>query len=247
MANYAETGSNAQAPYSGSGPFIAVLIAGSMGVLIALIVVPIWAPSLAGTLIGSSPKAYWYLSRGMAFVALGLLWVSMVLGLLITDKMARSWPGAPAAFAVHEYVSLLGLAFAMLHALILLGDRFINYRLIQLLLPFGSVNYHPVWVGVGQIAFYVWAIISASFYVRHHIGPKLWKLIHYASFFNFSIAVMHGLAAGTDSKLGWAQTIYWIFGGSVLFLTVYRIVLSLAGPEARPVPSRPAAPPPASS
>ena len=40
----------------------------------------------------------------------------MALGLGITNKMARLWPGAPAAFALHEYVSLLGLAFAVFHA-----------------------------------------------------------------------------------------------------------------------------------
>ncbi len=219
--------------YSRSGRMLAVMLAGSLGVLVAVLVVPIWAPSMAGTFLGANPKAYWYLSRGMAFVALGLLWLSMMLGLMITDKMAKSWPGAPAAFAIHEYVSLLGLAFAALHAVILVGDRYIKYQLVQILMPFASVNYHPIWVGVGQIAFYVWAVISVTFYVRHWIGPKAWKLIHYASFFNFIVAMMHGLAAGTDAKFAWAQAIYWILGGTVLFLTAYRVVAGLAGPEHR--------------
>jgi len=35
-------------------------------------------------MVGRRPKAYWYLSRGSAFAALGLLWLSMMLGLLIT-------------------------------------------------------------------------------------------------------------------------------------------------------------------
>jgi predicted ferric reductase len=230
--------------YSGSGPIMGLMVAASIGIMIGLIVLPVWAPNLASTLLGSSPKAYWYLSRGTAFVALGLLWLSMVIGLLITDKIARSWPGAPAAFATHEYVSLLGLAFAAFHALILLGDRYINYQLVQILVPFASANYHPVWVGVGQIGLYVWAIINASFYVRRSIGQGTWKVIHYASFFNFAIAVMHGLAAGTDSKYGSAQTAYWFFGGSVLFLTVYRVVSSLAGSERKlPAVSSGSAPP----
>ncbi len=219
----------------GLGSLISLLFAVGLGAVAALIVLPDWAPALTQTLIGTDPKAYWYLSRGSAFVALGLLWISMLLGLLITDKMARSWPGAPAAFAIHEYVSLLGLVFACFHALILLGDHYINYRLAQILLPFGSINYHPVWVGVGQIGFYVWALISATFYVRQKIGPKAWRFIHYASFFNFAVAMMHGLAAGTDSSAVWAQAIYWVMGASTLFLTAYRIVASVAGPEPRPV------------
>ncbi len=221
---------------------VSILLAVLIGALIGLILLPGISPYLTHSLIGQSPKAYWYLSRGAAFAALGLLWVSMMLGLLITNKIARSWPGAPAAFAFHEYVSLLGLAFAMFHALILLGDRYINYQWVQVLMPFGSVNYHPIWVGLGQIGLYVWAIISASFYVRKGIGPKTWKLIHYASFFNFLIAIIHGIASGTDTALPWAQGIYWFLGGSFLFLTVYRIVVSLT-PQRPPVmPSKPSPP-----
>jgi predicted ferric reductase len=226
-----------------AGLWLATLVGG----LAALAVLPDVAPSLAGTLLGTNPKAYWYLSRGSAFVALGLLWISMVLGLLITDKMARSWPGSAAAFSVHEYVSLLGLVFAGFHALILLGDRYINYQLVQILMPFGSTNYHQVWVGLGQIGLYTWALISASFYVRQRIGSKTWKVIHYATFFNFMIAIMHGLAAGTDTTSVWAQTAYWVFGGSVLFLTIYRVIAAAVGREspgvrASPAPPRPVQP-----
>jgi predicted ferric reductase len=199
----------------------------AFGVICALIFLPTGIPLFVNSSVGASPKAYWYLTRGAAFVALGLLWVSMMLGLLITNKIARSWSGTPPAFALHEYVSLLGLAFAIFHALILIGDRYINYTLAQILLPFGSVNYHPFWVGVGQIGLYTWAIISATFYIRKGIGPKAWKIIHYASFFNFSITIIHGLASGTDTTLPWAQGIYWFLGGSFLFLTVYRIVSNL--------------------
>src|SRR5512143_1773235 len=206
---------------------VSIFLGVSLGLLAASLLLPDRGLQLAGTLMGNSPKAYWYLSRGSSFVALVLLWISMMLGLLITDKMARTWPGAPTAFAVHEFVSLLGLAFAMFHALILLGDRYINYHLAQILMPFGSVNYHPIWVGVGQIGFYAWAIISATFYVRQRIGSKAWKLIHYASFFNFVIAMLHGLGSGTDATTSWAQVIYWVMGGSVLFLTVYRVVAGL--------------------
>jgi len=231
----------------GIGSLMSLLFAASLGALGAVIVLPNWAPTLTQTLMGTDPKAYWYLSRGSAFVALGLLWISMLLGLLITDKIAKSWPGAPAAFAIHEYVSLLGLVFGAFHALILLGDHYINYQIAQILVPFGSINYHPVWVGVGQIGFYAWAIISATFYVRQLIGPKAWRLIHFASFFNFAVAMIHGLGAGTDHATIWAQAIYWTMGASTFFLTVYRVAASLVGPERRPVPKpAPSIPPPKS-
>ncbi len=219
--------------------FVSLSLGAALGAVAAFVVLPGWGANLATSIIGSNPKGYWYLSRASAFVALGLLWLSMMLGLLITDKMARSWPGAPVAFALHEFVSLLGLAFGMFHALILLGDHYINYKLAQILMPFGSVNYHPVWVGLGQIGFYVWAIISATFYVRQHIGSKAWTFIHYASFFNFVVAVLHGMASGTDTSVAAAQVYYWVLGGSFMFLTILRVVAGLlpAAAPARAIPA----------
>ena len=88
--------------------FLMFLVAMTVGLLVALLILPIWLPNMAFSLGGDAPKAYWYLSRATAFVSLSLLWLSMALGLGITNKMARLWPGAPAAFALHEYVSLAG-------------------------------------------------------------------------------------------------------------------------------------------
>ncbi len=227
-------GTSRQPSSLGAVAIASVFLGVALGTIGAFALLPGWGANFAASIIGSNPKGYWYLSRASAFVALGLLWVSMMLGLLITDRVARSWPGAPAAFALHEFVSLLGLAFAMFHALILLGDHYINYKLAQILMPFGSINYHPTWVGLGQIGFYVWAIISATFYVRQLIGSKAWKYIHYASFFNFIIAVLHGIASGTDTSVGAAQAFYWVLGGSVLFLTVFRVVAGLAQPKPQP-------------
>ena len=206
--------------------FLFVILAMGIGMLVALLVLPAWLPHLAASLLGPDPKAYWYLSRGSAFVALSLLWLSMVLGLLVTNKIARIWPGAPAAFAIHEYVSLLGLAFAMFHAIILIGDNYIQYDLAQIIVPFAS-SYKPLWVGLGQVGFYTMLILSLSFYVRKQIGHKTWRLIHFVSFSTYFLALLHGLTAGTDGALSWAQGYYWISGGSLLFLLMYRIVSSL--------------------
>jgi len=222
--------------------FFLFLFAMVFGLLVAVIILPTWLPNMAFSLSGSYPKAYWYLSRGTAFVSLSLLWISMALGLGITNKMARLWPGAPAAFAIHEYVSLLGLAFAIFHAFVILGDHYINFTLLQLLIPFATVDYRPFWVGIGQISLYIWAIVSFSFYVRAQIGQKTWRVLHYASFLLYMLGLLHGLFSGTDTSAGWAQHYYWISGGSLLFLFIYRvlsgIVDSLFPPKkkATPVP-----------
>jgi len=202
--------------------FLMFLVAMTVGLLVAVLILPSWLPNMSFSLGGDAPKAYWYLSRATAFVSLSLLWVSMALGIGITNKMVRVWPGAAAAFAIHEYVSLLGLAFALFHALLLLGDRFINFTISQVLMPFASVGYHPFWVGVGQIGFYIWALVAFSFYVRQGIGQKTWRLIHFLSFAMYAMGLVHGLFSGTDTNS--AQVYYWYSGGSLLFLLFTRII-----------------------
>ena len=153
----------------------------------------------------------------------------MALGLTITNKMARLWPGGLAAFAIHEYTSLLGLAFALFHGVVLLGDHYINYNLAQILVPFASRNYLPFWVGLGQVGFYAWGIITFTFYIRRWIGQKTWRFIHFGSYIMFFMALLHVLTAGGDSGALWAQWFYWLTGGSLIFLFIYRVLFSLGG------------------
>jgi predicted ferric reductase len=204
--------------------FLLFMMAMAVGLLVAIVLLPSWMPNLAFSLSSAEPKVYWYLSRATAFVSLSLLWVSMALGMGITNKMARLWPGAPAAFAIHEYVSLLGLAFAMFHAIIILGDKYINFTLLQLLVPFSTVDYKPFWVGLGQVGFYTWALVALSFYIRPVIGQKFWRLLHYLSFGMYFLGLFHGIFSGTDSSAAWAQQYYWFSGASLLFLFFVRVL-----------------------
>jgi predicted ferric reductase len=216
------------------GPLTAVLflIAVISGTVWAAVVMPAWLPALTASLLGTDPKAFWYLSRGSAFAAFGLLWLSMALGTMITNKMARAWPGGPTAFELHEFTSLAGIAFTIFHALILLGDQYIRYSIAQILIPFGSTAYEPVWVGLGQVGFYVFGLVTLTFYLRRRIGNRGWRLIHLASYAGFGLALIHGIAAGSDSGAFWAGAVYWCAAGSLLFLLVYRILTTVIKPKA---------------
>mgnify|MGYP006935317117 CR=1 FL=1 len=206
--------------------FLFVLLAMGVGAFAAVLILPIWLPNMSSSIFGAEVKAYWYISRGTGFVGLSLVWLSMVLGLLVTNKLAKLWPGVPASFAIHEYVSLLGLGFIILHAVILMGDQYINFNLFSILVPFAS-SYEPFWVGMGQLGFYGILLLSLSFYVRKQIGQKTWRSLHYLSFLTYILALFHGLASGTDTSLPWAQSYYWYSAGSLLFLVVYRVLTGL--------------------
>ena len=155
----------------------------------------------------------------------------MTSGVLITNKLARLWPGGPVAFDLHQYTSLLGLAIAVFHGLILMGDRYIQFTLPHVLLPFTAVEYRPLWVGFGQVSLYLLAIVSFSFYVRRKITPRVWRLIHYLSYLTFILALAHGIASGTDSSAGWVNAMYWATGGMLLFFSIYRILVVTLKPH----------------
>jgi len=217
--------------------FLPVLFVITIGVIAAIIVLPWMIPGLTRSLVDQDVKAYWYISRASAIIAYGLLWLSMVLGLLMTNKLARTWPGSLAAYDLHQFISLLGLSFVMVHSLILIGDRYMSINLLQVLVPFTTTKYRPEFVGLGQIGFYLWLILIVSFYFRRRIGTHAWRLVHFASFSAYLVALIHGVASGTDTTALWMQVFYWGSSGMLLFLIVIRVLNTLLAPDPRAKPT----------
>ncbi|HCS40675.1 MAG: hypothetical protein ACYDH2_11835 [Anaerolineaceae bacterium] len=210
------------------GAFAFIMLAAFLGALTAAILLPNWLPSMTQSVSGTDPKAFWYLSRGSAFSAYFLLWLSMILGTGISNKLSVLWPGLPPTIELHQFASIIGLAFGLFHGLILMGDHYINFSLAQVLLPFTTSGYKPVAVGLGQIGFYTMLIITLSFYIRKKIGPKTWRAIHFVSFATYVMVLIHGLLAGTDTSTLGAQLFYMITGGLLFFMILYRILVSRA-------------------
>jgi predicted ferric reductase len=200
-----------------------------------LAIIPELLPSIAEWLSGASAGAYWYISRASAFAAFGLLWLSMLAGLGITSKLSRVWKGMPASFELHRFTALLGLGMGLTHALVLLGDRSLNYTLPQLLVPFFAGTYHAQWVGFGQLAFYLLAVVAISFYFRGRLGIHAWRMIHMLSFALFLMVLIHGLKSGSASQNPWALALYWGSGSSVILGSVYRAMSVRRGRAKRAV------------
>ena len=177
--------------------------------------------------IAIQAETYWYVSRGSAIIGFVFLWLSMALGLFMTNKLVRGGSQKRAFNELHKFVSLLGLGFILLHALILLGDQYLQASLSRIFIPFTFFDYRPLNVGLGQIVFYLWALLVLSSYTRKKIGQSVWRIIHYVSFGAFWLALLHGITSGTDTGRSWVQMIYWTSAGSILFLMIYRVLRSL--------------------
>ena len=195
----------------------------------ALALVPAMLPALADSLSATAPHAYWYVSRASAFIAFGLLWLSMMAGLGITSKLARFWPGMPASYELHRFTALLGIAFGTLHALVLLGDQYMNYTLTQLLVPFTGSNLQARMGGLRAIR--LLPVVGGFLQLLHadKLGVYAWRSIHMLSFALFLMTLVHGLNSGTDSATLPAQALYWTSAASVLICSIYRIFVVRIG------------------
>jgi hypothetical protein len=180
-----------------------------------------------GLPLSSDTQAYWYLARAGGILAYLLLWFGSLWGVLMSTKLAKGLY----VFGLHEYLPILAMIFATLHALVLLGDHYIGFDLLQLALPF-TASYRPLWTGLGTLALYLGIALAASFYVRQWIGRRTWRVLHYATYAVFALAITHGLMAGTDSTLPAVRWIYIATGAALLLVTLMRIFSIGAGRSA---------------
>jgi predicted ferric reductase len=194
-----------------------------LGVLVVALVI-LFTPAGNWLFAVNSQQLWWYVTRASGIVAFLLLWLSTAWGLAVPSKIAAPVLEGGYTFDFHQFISLLSIAFALLHVLVLMLDRYLPYTLLQILVPFLS-TYRPLWVGVGILSFYIIILVTATFYIRARIGMNNFRLIHYTSLLAYLGVTLHGLYSGTDSPLISMQYIYRGAGLVIVFLTVYWLVL----------------------
>ena len=169
----------------------------------------------------------WYSVRALGFLAYFVLAASVLYGLLLSTKILDTIAHRPVSFALHKDLAIVAMILATLHAALLVFDQSFDFTPRSIIVPFAS-PYSPVTVGIGQLTFYASFVVTASFYVRRHIGQRAWRVLHYVTFVAFIGATFHGIASGSDSGAGWAFWVYLVPTTASLFLLTYRIVISIA-------------------
>ncbi len=182
--------------------------------------------ALGATAALAPGKLAWYGVRATGFLAYFAVGGSVIYGLLLSTKVLDAIAHRPVSFALHKDLALVGLALSGLHGLLLLGDGTYAFTPVAIAIPFAS-PYAPAAVAVGQLAFYIMAIVTGSFSVRRQIGQRAWRLIHYLTFLGFAGVTVHGIASGSDTSAPWATWAYLVPTAAVVFLFVYRVVVSV--------------------
>lgn len=164
---------------------------------------------------------FWFISRAAGLSAYLMLFLNVVLGLAVNTRFMDALVARWRSFDLHEFTALLAMGLLAVHGLALVGDRYIGFTLPQILVPL-NLPYRPFWTAMGIMAFYVLALVTASSYMRKQLSYRAWRGIHYLSFGAFVMALAHGIMAGTDSSMPWAQGLYLTTGAATLLLTVWR-------------------------
>jgi len=183
------------------------------------------ALGLLSSLFGmDTVQSWWYVTRAAGLTSYFLLWLSMVWGMGISTKIFQPAVDGTYSYDFHEFLSLLGLGFVVLHVVVLMLDKYLPFTIIQILVPFVD-SYRPFWVGLGIIGFYMFLVVTVTFYLRSVIGTQAFRGIHALSLAGYLGATLHGLYAGTDSALAVTKLLYVGTGLVVVFLTVYWLVM----------------------
>jgi methionine sulfoxide reductase heme-binding subunit len=177
------------------------------------------------TLFGlDSTQLWWFITRAAGLTGYFLLWLSMAWGLAIPSKIAQPVLEGTFTYDFHEYLSLLGLGFVLLHIVVLLFDKYLPFTIVQLLIPFVN-SYRPFWVGLGILSFYIFLVVIVTFYFRAQVGTKAFRAIHLVSLAGYLGTTLHGLFAGTDSALPVTMLLYAGTFLVIVFLTVYWLIM----------------------
>jgi sulfoxide reductase heme-binding subunit YedZ len=213
-------------------------LAGS-GLLVAALVV-------AAALLGRSVSPItWYVARASGIVLYLLVWLSVMTGLGLTTALLDRYGGRGVVFSLHTFSTELTNGFLSLHLLSLAADPTVRLSPRELLLPFAT-RWHEPWTGCGVLAAYLMVLIGVSFAVKRIIGHPAWRALHWLTFPLYALAFLHGLGAGSDAPLSWAQVLYLTTASPVVFFSLYRLLCR--GPRKRPAVTvaQPTAPQPAS-
>jgi DMSO/TMAO reductase YedYZ heme-binding membrane subunit len=154
----------------------------------------------------ASSTTVWYLSRASGIATLVLLTVSVLLGIATSYRWSTpAWPRFVIEL-VHRNVSLLVVAFLAVHVVTVVTDSFAPIGWKDVLIPFAS-PYRPIWLGLGALACDILLALTITSLLRHRIGFRTWRIVHWFAYLCWPLAVVHGLGTGSDARLGIALVI----------------------------------------
>jgi sulfoxide reductase heme-binding subunit YedZ len=171
--------------------------------------------------------ALWYFARGSGLMSLVLLTIVVALG--IGARSGRTAFGLPrfVVSLLHRNAALMALCLIAGHVVSLFFDPYAQLRLIDLVVPFLGA-YRPFWLGLGTLAFDLVLALVVTSLVRHRLGSRAWRAVHWLAYLCWPVALLHGLHTGTDGGTWWLRAAAGLCVVAVAAAAAWRVSPSFA-------------------
>jgi predicted ferric reductase len=170
----------------------------------------------------------WYTTRGAGVVSLLLLTGVVVLGVLTAVRwQTATWPRFLTA-GLHRNLALLAVVFLALHIVTAVVDPFTALGWTAATIPFSSW-YRPLWLGLGVVALDLLLAIVVTSLLRHVLGQRTWRLVHWLAYASWPIALVHALGTGSDASAPWMLGLAVACVATVVAATGWRIACRAGG------------------
>ena len=167
-------------------------------------------------------QVWWHVSRATGIVAWLLAVGSVLWGLALASRATARKPGPAWLLDLHRHLGGLTVAFAAAHCLALVADGYVQFGIVELLVPFTS-DWRPVPVALGVLALWGFAAVEATSLAKRKLSARAWRSIHLSSYLSAAAATAHLVTAGTDAThplLRWGPAV--AVTAAAFFLT-YRL------------------------
>jgi len=171
--------------------------------------------------------ALWYASRATGVVSLLLLTAVMLLGLLVTRQ--GRLPGLPrfAVSGLHRNLSLLAVAFVVVHVLSAVLDGYVKIPLTAAVIPLSS-SYERLWLGLGAVSLDLMLAAAVTSLLRRHLSRRAWRAVHLTAYLSWPVAWVHSVFASTDLRHGPLFVLAIACAVAVLGAAAWRVVAASA-------------------
>jgi sulfoxide reductase heme-binding subunit YedZ len=169
-----------------------------------------------------STQILWFATRGAGVVSLLLLTVVICLGILTVLRWhTEEWPRF-LTVELHRTLALLSVVFLAIHIVTAIVDPFTNLGIVAALIPFAS-SYRPLWVGLGVISIDLGLAVLLTSLMRPLFGERAWRIVHWAAYGAWPLAVAHSIGAGSDATATWMLAVDVLCIGAVAIAVVWRL------------------------
>jgi len=208
----------------------ALLALGLIFLVVGLIPRLVAVLGIGGAAGVASVSLPWAMARAAGFVAFSSATGAVLLGTRSPARLPVG--GLPARlYALHRALGITAILAVSVHLISLWLDTFVQFSWAQLLLVPWTANYRPFAVTFGFLAL-ISLLATASSGALRTVVPG-WRTVHLLAYTTFSLGLVHGILAGSDSGSPLA-ILFYIAALFAVVLTLLRRYLLYPTHRTRP-------------